>query len=186
MSLRSGPAGRVPVGPVGPVPVGPVGPVGLVPVGPVRFQSVQSVQSVRFRSVWSGSSRSSRSSRSGSGRSCLVLVGPVPVGPLFYMSNCRVKNAALGNPCPILSCRLSVLCCPGLSHPSKVILGMLGKAFRYYKYSTFLASIYFKIRLNNHEKSLKRCTRSIPNMARNPSQEAPNELRQATFFVLGR
>ena len=41
MSLRSGPAGPVPVGPVGPVPVGPVGPV---PVGPVRFQSVQSVQ----------------------------------------------------------------------------------------------------------------------------------------------
>ena len=37
MSLRSGPAGPVPVGPVGPVPVGPFGPV---PVGPVRFQSV--------------------------------------------------------------------------------------------------------------------------------------------------
>ena len=32
MSLRSGPAGPVPVGPVGPVPVGPVGPV---PVGPL-------------------------------------------------------------------------------------------------------------------------------------------------------
>ena len=70
MSLRSGPAGPVPVGPVGPVPVGPVGPV---PVGPVRFQSVQSV---RFRSV-----------RSVRFRSVLF----------FYMSNCRVKNAALGS-----------------------------------------------------------------------------------------
>ena len=69
MSLRSDPAGPVPVGPVGPVPVGPVG---LVPVGPVRFQSVQSV---RFRSV-----------RSVRFRSVLF----------FYMSNCRVKNAALG------------------------------------------------------------------------------------------
>ena len=62
MSLRSGPAGPVPVGPVGPVPVGPVGPV---PVGPVRFRSVRSV---RFRSVL-----------------------------FFKMSNCRVKNAALGS-----------------------------------------------------------------------------------------
>ena len=35
MSLRSGPAGPVPVGPVGPVPVGPVGPVPVGPVGPV-------------------------------------------------------------------------------------------------------------------------------------------------------
>ena len=68
MSLRSGPAGPVPVNPVGLVPVGPVGlvpvgPVGPVP-GPVRFRSVRSV---RFRSVL-----------------------------FFYMSNCRVKNAALG------------------------------------------------------------------------------------------
>ena len=54
-------------------------------------------------------------------------------------------------PCLVRSCLC--LCCPGLSCPAKVILVMLGKAFWYYKYSTFLALIYFKIRLNNHEKS---------------------------------
>ena len=52
---------------------------------------------------------------------------------------------------PVLTFRLCFACCPGFSCPSNVIPGMLGKAFRYYKNSTFLALRYFKIRRENYK-----------------------------------
>ena len=85
-------------------------------MGSLCSADVTPVRSGRSGSGRSGRSGSSRSSRSGSGRSGPVPVGPVgpvPVGPVrfrsvrsvrfrsvlfFYMSNCRVKNAALGIP----------------------------------------------------------------------------------------
>ena len=86
-------------------------------MGSLCSADVTPVRSGRSGSGRSGRSGSSRSSRSGSGRSGPVPVGPVgpvPVGPVrfrsvrsvrfrsvlfFYMSNCRVKNAALGRGC---------------------------------------------------------------------------------------
>ena len=81
-----------------------------------------------------------------------------------------------GLSCPVLSCCLFVLCCPGLSCPSKVILGMLGKAFWYYKNNTFLALSYFKIRWHNDGKIIKNCIQGRPKMDLKPFPRGPKRV----------
>ena len=76
-------------------------------------------------------------------------VGETPPPPLSVAQNSPYRFFALS--CPVLPFCLCFVCCPGLSCRSKVILGTLGKAFRYYKNSFFLALSYFKIRWENHE-----------------------------------
>ena len=52
-------------------------------------------------------------------------------------------------------------------------LGMLGKAFRYYKNNTFLALRYFKIRWDNYKQILKKCTESIQKTGPKPYPRRP-------------
>ena len=88
-----------------------------------------------------------RRSNPAPGRGSWVLGRSPPLGlgkPRPHPRNFAYPSFALSF--PVLTVRLCFACCPGFSCPSNVILGMLGKAFRYYKNSTFLALRYFKIR----------------------------------------
>ena len=53
---------------------------------------------------------------------------------------------------------------------------MFGKAFRYYKNSTFLALRYFKIRWENHKRILNKCTKNMQKMGPKPYPRRPRRI----------